>query len=93
MSLLGLLVLLVVAAVAGSLGQALAGYSVGGCIMSMVVGFIGAFLGRWLAGALGLPEPLMISVQGESFPLLWAVIGSALFSAALGLITRRRALL
>ncbi len=93
MSLLGLLVLLVVAAVAGSLGQALAGYSVGGCIMSMVVGFIGAFLGRWLAGALGLPEPLMISIQGESFPLLWAVIGSALFSAALGLITRRRALL
>ncbi len=93
MSLLGLLALLVIAAIAGSLGQALAGYSVGGCIMSMVVGFIGAFLGRWLAGALGLPEPLMISVQGESFPLLWAVIGSALFSAALGLITRRRALL
>ncbi len=93
MSLLGLLVLLIIAAIAGSLGQALAGYSVGGCIMSMVVGFIGAFLGRWLAGALGLPEPLMISIQGESFPLLWAVIGSALFSAALGLITRRRALL
>ncbi len=93
MSLLGLLALLVIAAIAGSLGQALAGYSVGGCIMSMVVGFIGAFLGRWISGALGLPEPLMISVQGETFPLLWAVIGSALFSAALGLITRRRGLL
>jgi len=93
MSLLGILILLVIAAVAGSLGQALAGYSVGGCIMSIVVGFIGAFLGRWIAGALSLPEPLMISIQGESFPLLWAVIGSALFCAALGLISRRRPLL
>jgi uncharacterized membrane protein YeaQ/YmgE (transglycosylase-associated protein family) len=90
MSLLGLATLLVIAAIAGSLGQALAGYSVGGCIMSVVVGFIGAILGRWIAGTLGLPEPLLISVQGENFPLLWAVIGSALLSAALGLISRRR---
>ena len=93
MSLLGLLTLLIIAAVAGSLGQALAGYSVGGCLVSIAVGFVGAILGRWIAGALGLPEPLNISVQGESFPLLWAVIGSALFSAALGLISRRRPLL
>jgi uncharacterized membrane protein YeaQ/YmgE (transglycosylase-associated protein family) len=90
MSLLGLATLLVIAAIAGSLGQALAGYSVGGCIVSMAVGFVGAILGRWIAGAIGLPEPLMISVQGQNFPVLWAVIGSALFSAGLGLISRRR---
>lgn len=93
MSLLGFLVLLVIAAIAGSLGQSLAGYSVGGCIMSIVVGFIGAFLGLWLARTLGMPEPLLISIQGETFPLLWSVIGSALFCAALGLISRRRRLL
>ena len=52
MSLLGLAVLLVIAAIAGSLGQALAGYSVGGCIMSVIVGFIGAFLGLWFARTL-----------------------------------------
>lgn len=93
MSLLGFLVLLVIAAIAGSLGQSLAGYSVGGCIMSIVVGFIGAFLGLWLARTLGMPEQLLISIQGETFPLLWSVIGSALFCAALGLISRRRRLL
>ncbi len=92
MSLLGIAILLVIAAIAGSLGQALAGYSVGGCIMSVVVGFIGAFLGLWLARTLGLPEPLPIRIQGETFPLLWSIIGSALFCAALGFITRRRRL-
>ena len=90
MTIAGLLVLVVIAAIAGMLGQALSGYSVGGCFMSIVVGFIGAFLGIWIARLLGLPEPLSISVQGESFPLLWAVIGSALFTAGLGLLTRRR---
>ena len=90
MTLAGLLVLLVIAAIAGMLGQALSGYSVGGCFMSIVVGFIGAFLGIWIAQVLGLPEPLSISVQGESFPLLWAIIGSALFTAILGLLSRRR---
>lgn len=90
MSLIGLIILLIIAAIAGSLGQALAGYSVGGCLISIVVGFIGAFLGLWLARLLSLPEPLPIAIQGETFPLLWSIIGSTLFCAALGLISRRR---
>jgi uncharacterized membrane protein YeaQ/YmgE (transglycosylase-associated protein family) len=82
--------LLLIAAVAGSLGQALAGYSPGGCLVSIVVGFIGAFLGLWLARMAGLPEPFLISIQGETFPVLWAVVGSALFSAVLSLFARGR---
>jgi uncharacterized membrane protein YeaQ/YmgE (transglycosylase-associated protein family) len=93
MTILGLLLLLLIAAIAGSIGQSLAGYSVGGCITSIVVGFIGAFLGNWLARVLSLPEPLLISVQGASFPLLWSIIGSALFSAVLAWISGRRRLI
>ncbi|MDX9850118.1 MAG: GlsB/YeaQ/YmgE family stress response membrane protein [Anaerolineaceae bacterium] len=90
MTLLGFIVLLVIAAIAGTLGQAIAGYSVGGCLMSIVVGFVGAFLGLWIARQLGLPEWLTIQIQGESFPLVWSIIGSALLSAVLGLLLRRR---
>ena len=90
MSLLSILLLLLVAAVCGSIGQALVGYSVGGCLMSTIVGFIGAWLGSWLSVQLGLPEPFTISIGGEIFPVLWSIIGSALFVAVLGLITRRR---
>jgi len=90
MSLLSILLLLLVAAVCGSIGQALVGYSVGGCLMSTIVGFIGAWLGSWLSVQLGLPEPFTLSIGGETFPVLWSIIGSALFVAVLGLITRRR---
>jgi len=92
MTLLGLIILLAIAAVAGMLGQALAGYSLGGCVISAVVGFIGAFLGMWLARQFGLPEPLPISVDGETFPIFWSIVGSAIFAAVLGLISRRRSL-
>lgn len=90
MSLIGFLILLVIAAVAGSLGQAISGYSFGGCLISMVVGFIGAFLGLWIARQVGLPEPLPISIEGETFPVLWSIVGSALFTGVLGLLTKRR---
>jgi uncharacterized membrane protein YeaQ/YmgE (transglycosylase-associated protein family) len=91
MSLVSILLLLLIAAVAGSIGQALAGYSVGGCLTSIVVGFVGAFVGSWLARALGLPEPFTVSVGGETFPVLWSIIGSALFVGVLSLFARRRA--
>jgi uncharacterized membrane protein YeaQ/YmgE (transglycosylase-associated protein family) len=90
MTLVSLLLLLLIAAIAGSIGQALAGYTMGGCFLSIVVGFIGAVLGLWLAREFGLPEPLPITVGGETFPLLWSIIGSALFAAVIGLLTRRR---
>jgi uncharacterized membrane protein YeaQ/YmgE (transglycosylase-associated protein family) len=89
MSLLGLVLLLVIAAIAGGLGQALAGYSLGGCLISIVVGFVGAFLGSWLGRQFGLPEPFPVTIQGETFPLLWAILGSAIFALAVGLISRR----
>lgn len=89
MTLLELLLLLLIAAIAGALGQALSGYSVGGCLISIVVGFIGAFLGVWLGRQFGLPEPFPISVGGQTFPLLWSIIGSALFSGLLGLLSQR----
>ncbi len=90
MSLLGFIMLLLVAAIAGSLGQALAGYSRGGCVISILVGFIGAFVGLWLARQLGLPEILVLTIEGEPFPVVWAIIGSALFAGVLGLLARQR---
>jgi len=90
MSVLGFIVLLIVAAIVGSLGQALAGYSRGGCLVSILVGFIGAWIGLWLAGLLGLPEIVVLNIEGKPFPVVWAIIGSAIFAGALSLLTRGR---
>ncbi len=89
MSLLGFIVLLLIAAIAGALGQAIAGYSLGGFLISIVVGLIGALLGWWLAGLLGLPELFVINIDGQPFPVVWAIIGSALFALLAGLFGRR----
>jgi uncharacterized membrane protein YeaQ/YmgE (transglycosylase-associated protein family) len=90
MSLIGLLLLLLIAAIAGSIGQALSGYSRGGCLVAIIVGFIGAWVGTWLSAQFGLGEPFPVTIEGETFPLVWACIGAAVFTALLGLISRRR---
>ncbi len=89
MSAVSLLILLVVAAICGILGQAIAGQGRGGILVAIVLGFIGALLGSWLARAMGLPELLPVHVGGQTFPILWSIIGSALFVALLSLIQRR----
>jgi len=91
MTIVEFLVLLLVAAICGSLAQALSGYSRGGCLVTIVLGFIGALLGTWLARTTGLPEVFAIDVGGQRFPIIWSVIGGAIFCAVLGLLTRRRA--
>lgn len=90
MSLLELLVLLVIAGVCGAIGQSIAGYSRGGCITAIAVGFIGALLGVWLARNLELPKMFVITVDDTEFPILWSIIGSALFVAVIALIGRSR---
>jgi len=90
MTLMGFLLLLVVAGICGSIGQAIAGYSAGGCLVSIALGFIGALIGMWMSRKLGLPELFVISIGGERFPVIWSIIGAALFVAVLSLVTRRR---
>ena len=88
MTLLGFLLLLIIAAICGAIGQALAGYNLGGCFVSIVVGFIGAYIGIWIADKMGLPEFFQIDIQGKPFPVIWAIIGSAVFTLIMALIRR-----
>jgi len=90
MTLVDFLLLLVVAGIIGSLGQAIGGYSSAGCAMSIVIGFVGAIIGRWLPGALNLPTFAVINVSGTKFPIVWSVIGAALLVVVLRVIMGRR---
>ena len=67
MSLIDLCLLLLVAGICGSLGQAISGYSRGGCLVSIALGFIGALLGLWLSRLMGLPELLAINFIRPAF--------------------------
>lgn len=90
MTILDLIILLVIAGICGALGQAITGFTRGGCLVSIALGFVGALLGMWLSRALGLPELFAVQIGTTSFPIIWSIIGSALFVAVIALITRGR---
>ena len=86
----GLILFIIIAIVCGAIGKALGGGVRGGLVVSAALGFIGALLRPWIAHKLKLPEPFMIQISGHSFPILWSIIGAALFVAILHLFSRRR---
>lgn len=78
MSLLGLLILLIVAAVAGACGEMIAGAKVpGGWIGSIIAGLVGAFLGGMLLHF----GPVIGGIQ-----IIPAILGAALFVFGLRLL-------
>ena len=89
MTILEFLLLLLIAGLVGGLAKSLTGYTHGGCIVAIVLGFVGALLGTWMAAALALPEPFVVRIGDRPFPILWSIIGASLFVALLSLLTRR----
>ncbi|AXJ00192.1 Transglycosylase associated protein [Cyclonatronum proteinivorum] len=90
MGLFEFIFLLLVAGVCGSIGQSIAGTSKGGCVVSIVLGFIGALIGSWMSRTLNLPELFTFTIGGESFPVIWSIIGSVVFVTILSLLTGKK---
>ena len=86
----GLILLIIIAAICGAVGRALGGGVRGGLMVSTAIGFIGALLGPWVARQFHLAEPFILRVGGYSFPILWSIIGGAIFVAFLHLLARPR---
>ena len=84
MTLLGLFILLVVAAICGSIGAALAGYTTRGCVTKIIIGLIGALIGTWISRELGIQDFLVI----ERIPIFWSIIGSTIFVALITVFTK-----
>lgn len=85
----GLLLLIVIAAVCGAIGRSIAGGARGGLVVSTALGFIGALIGPWIAARLNLAEPFVVQISGHPFPVLWSIIGAAVFVALVHLFYRR----
>jgi len=92
MGIFDFLILLFIASICGGIGQSIGGYKLGsgGCLMSAVVGFVGAIIGKWIAVELNFPQLWTVYVDGQPFPIIWSIIGSALFTALLGMIFSRK---
>lgn len=87
MTITEILPLLLVAVIAANVRQVIYASSLGGYLVSVLVGFIGAFFGMGIARLFGFPEMIPFIIRGETFPVMWSIIGSITSSWVLGSIT------
>ncbi len=85
MTLTQIIILLIIAGITGSIAKALVGFKRGGCIISIIVGFIGAYIGTILARELNFPDLFSLNIGGVDFPVIWSIMGAALFVAVLSI--------
>jgi uncharacterized membrane protein YeaQ/YmgE (transglycosylase-associated protein family) len=90
MSLLDFLVYLVVACVCGAIARALASGSRGGFVISVLVGFLGAFVGTWMARHLRLPDAPVVKIAGHPFPIVWSIVGGVVLVTLAHMVMRAR---
>lgn len=90
MSLAELIILLVIAGLCGSVGSGLAAHGSPGWLGSIALGFIGALLGAWLARTLHLPDVFSVHFGRKALPIVWSIVGAALFTGVLSFLTRPR---
>lgn len=90
MSLIELIILLLIAGICGAIARSLVGYTRGGCFISIIVGFIGALIGTWLARKASLPDFFVINVGSKTFPVIWSIIGAAIFAGVISFLTPKK---
>ena len=89
-------------AMAPTLGIAALGVIVGGALvlwgrvlnrsfLAAVGAAAGVVLADRLARQFGLPAFIVVDIGGQTFPIVWAIVGAAILSAILGFLFRRRA--
>jgi uncharacterized membrane protein YeaQ/YmgE (transglycosylase-associated protein family) len=88
MTVLEFVVYLVIAGICGAIARAMAGGTGGGFVVSVLLGFLGAFVGTWLARMLRLPTLIVVAIGGHPFPIVWSIIGGFILAALAHALTR-----
>lgn len=88
MTLMELIVCLVIGGACAAATCAITGNRAGALVVFSLVGFVGAFVGSWLAHEVHLPPLFAVTVGGRAFALLWPVVGSAVLVAGAKVLVR-----
>lgn len=77
-----------VAIVCGSIAQLTSSYSRGGWIVNWGIAFFGALAGVVISRELSAPVIYDVQYRSVDFPIVYSLVGSALFVAALGFLVK-----
>ena len=88
MNLIDLSLMALVGIICGTIAQLTSGYSKGGWIVNLVIGFFGALAGVEISRWLNAPVVYDLKVSTVTFPLIYSIIGAVFFVAALSLIVK-----
>jgi uncharacterized membrane protein YeaQ/YmgE (transglycosylase-associated protein family) len=88
MDLTDLLLTVLLAIICGTVAQLTSGYSRGGWIVNMGLGFLGGLAGIVAARTFNAPLVYNLKVKGTDYPVIYALIGCVFFLATIGLIIK-----
>jgi uncharacterized membrane protein YeaQ/YmgE (transglycosylase-associated protein family) len=88
MTALEFVILLVMAAVLGILSQRLLGYKLGGLFVSIILGFLGGLLGKFMHGWLNLPISFVLEIGDARLPVVSCFLGALLITFLFGLVAK-----
>lgn len=88
MNLIDFALIALVAIVCGTTAQLTSGFSKGGWIVNLVIGFFGALAGVFVSRSLNAPVIYDLKIQSIKFPIIYCIIGAAIFLAAIGFLVK-----
>ena len=88
MTIVEFLILLGMAAILGLISQRLLGTKLGGLFVAIFLGFIGAYVGKEMAGWFHLPIIFDIHIGEHHFPVIWSLLGCLIVTVVVGFIAK-----
>ncbi len=80
--------MLLVAVIFGTIAQLTSGYSKGGWIVNLAIGFLGALAGVVVSRLLNAPVIYDLTIGGNRFPVIYCVIGAVFFLAGISFLVK-----
>lgn len=71
----------VVAVICGTIAQLTSGYTQGGWLVNLILGFLGALAGVFISRLLDAKVLYNLPIGGSDFPVIYAMIGAVIFLA------------
>lgn len=83
-----MLLTLLLSLICGTIAQLTSGYSRGGWLVNIGLGFLGGLAGVIVSRTFNAPLVYNLNIRGTNYPVIYAIIGCVFFLATIGLMIK-----